>query len=212
MVARCIEVTRDFRVILWYTFILNKLIPTCVGEGMMYSLNASGNWVSHISHNSRLPRGAHLNFNPSELFGGSDKLIEANDLNGMGAVLEKRGEFNQAQRCYEQALALFEDIFGSEHLTTALVSRNLARVLREQGESAEAVVLEDMAAAILRRRGDDSVAHETPFGGSSGFFHLLGWQRDAATAQEIDLAAQPDQPSAAFPGQSAGSTTAGAHP
>lgn len=109
---------------------------------------------------------------PAELFSGSDRLIEANHLNGMAAVYEKRQEYNDAERLYEEALALYEEIFGTQHFTTALVTRNLARVLRIQGKTAEASLLEDHAADILNRRGEGDPL--TPLGGSSGFFELLG--------------------------------------
>lgn len=109
---------------------------------------------------------------PAELFSGSDRLIEANHLNGMAAVYEKRQEYTDAERLYEEALALYEEIFGTQHLTTALVTRNLARVLRIQGKTAEASLLEDHASDILNRRGEGDAT--IPFGGSAGFFELLG--------------------------------------
>lgn len=118
-----------------------------------------------------------MNTNPFEIYTSNDKLIEANNLNGMGAVHEKRLEFDQAQRYYEEALSLYEEVFGQYHLTTALVSRNLARVMQAQGNAAEAAVLEDMAEDILKRREDDPAIHKTPFGGSSAFFCLMGLER-----------------------------------
>lgn len=111
---------------------------------------------------------------PAEFFSGSDRLVEANDLNGMAAVHEKRQEYADAERIYEEALALYEEIFGTQHLTTALVTRNLARVLRVQGKIAEASLLEDHASDILSWRGDSDESKKIPFGGSAGFFELLG--------------------------------------
>ena len=120
--------------------------------------------------------------NPQEIVEGSDKLIEAGHLNGMGAVYEKRREFPDAERLYEEALAIYEEVFGTEHFTTALVIRNLARVLRIQGKTAEASLLEDQASDILTRRAQGGeAAAKNPFGGSSGFFELMG---DAFTRAE----------------------------
>jgi hypothetical protein len=116
----------------------------------------------------------NVTMNPAELFSGSDRLIEANHLNGLAAVHEKRQEFTDAERLYEEALAIYEEVFGTQHFTTALVTRNLARVLRVQGKTAEAALLEDHATDILSRRGDEDSAQKIPFGGSSGFFELLG--------------------------------------
>lgn len=111
---------------------------------------------------------------PAELFNGSDRLIEANHLNGMAAVHEKRQEYVDAERLYEEALTIYEELFGTRHLTTALATRNLARILRIQGKIAEASLLEDHASDILSRRADGDEAKNMPFGGSSGFFELLG--------------------------------------
>lgn len=112
--------------------------------------------------------------NHAELFSGSDRLIEANNLNGLGNVHEKRQEYSEAERFYEEALAAYEEIFGTRHLTVALVTRNLARVLRIQGKTAEASLLEDHAADILHKRGEASEEQIPTFGGSSGFFEMLG--------------------------------------
>lgn len=122
--------------------------------------------------------------NPQEIVEGSDKLIEAGHLNGMGAVYEKRREFSDAERLYEEALAIYEEVFGTEHFTTALVIRNLARVLRIQGKTAEASLLEDQASDILTRRAEGGeAASKNPFGGSSGFFELMG---DAFARPELE--------------------------
>jgi len=112
--------------------------------------------------------------NPAELFSGSDRLIEANHLNGMAAVYEKRKDFDDASRLYEEALAIYEEVFGVEHFTTALVIRNLARVLRAKGEIAEASLLEDQATEILSKKRANSESGKIQFGGSSGFFELMG--------------------------------------
>jgi hypothetical protein len=139
--------------------------------------------------------------NPAEIFSGSDRLVEANQLNGQAAVHEKRQEYNEAERLYEEALAIYEEVFGTQHFTTALVTRNLARVLRIQGKTAEAALLEDHASDILTRRAEGDDAQKSPFGGSSGFFELLGseYTRESAAAAAAAeaavaslLAAQPE--------------------
>lgn len=129
---------------------------------------------------------------PAELFSGSDRLIEANHLNGMAAVYERRQEYADAERLYEEALAIYEEIFGTQHLTTALVTRNLARVLRVQGKTAEAALLEDHASNILSQRGDSELVQKVPFGGSSGFFELLG--TEYTREDEPEPAPLPQEP------------------
>lgn len=129
--------------------------------------------------------------NQAEFFSSSDKLHEANHLNGLGAVHEKRQEYSEAERLYEEALAMYEDIFGTEHFTTALATRNLARVLRVQGKTAEACLLEDHAADVLSRRGDSPEIRKNPFGGSSGFFELMGSEY-SLNAEESESISTPD--------------------
>jgi tetratricopeptide (TPR) repeat protein len=133
--------------------------------------------------------------NPAELFSSSDRLHEANHLNRLAAVHEKRQEYSEAERLYEEALAMYEEIFGIEHFTTALATRNLARVLRVQGKTAEASLLEDHASDILSRRGESSEIRKNPFGGSSGFFELMGF--DSSTGGEETH--QSDEPKLAEP-------------
>ena len=125
--------------------------------------------------------------NPADLLYGSDKLIEANHLNGLAAVHEHRSEFVEAQRFYEEALAVYEEIFGTRHLTTALATRNLARVLRIQGKTAEAALMDDHANDILRKRGEGQGDASSPFGGSSGFFDLMGFDEfvDPVSAEPL---------------------------
>ncbi len=112
--------------------------------------------------------------NKVELASESEKLIEANNLNGTAAVHEKRAEYVEAERFYEEALAAYEEIYGPEHLTTAVATRNLARVLRVQGKTVEASLMEDHTTDILSRQADSAETPKMPFGGSSGFFELLG--------------------------------------
>jgi hypothetical protein len=103
----------------------------------------------------------------------ANRLIEALNLNGLGAVSMRRGDFAESQRLYEEALAIYEEVFGTEHYTTALVTRNLARALDQQGKTAEASLLEDRATEILLRQQSNQEAYP-PLGGSAGFFELMG--------------------------------------
>ena len=116
--------------------------------------------------------------NPSDLLHGSDRLLEANNLYGSGAVHEKRHELQDAQKFYEEALAIYEEVFGTHHPTTGLVTRNLARVLKAQGKDAESALMEDLATEILSKRAADDDA-AIPFGGSARFFSLIGFNHQA---------------------------------
>jgi hypothetical protein len=128
--------------------------------------------------------------NPADLLYGSDRLMEAHHLHGMAAVHEKRQELADAQRLYEEALAIYEEIFGTQHLTTGLATRNLARVLKALGKTAEAALMDDHANEILARRGEGNEDDEAAtFGGSSGFFSLMGFDEKPAAPQEGNEAA-----------------------
>ena len=111
--------------------------------------------------------------------------MEAHHLHGMAAVHERRKELADAQRLYEEALAIYEEIFGTQHLTTGLATRNLARVLKALGKTAEAALMDDHANDILSRRGDGNKDDEAAaFGGSAGFFSLMGFDERQALPQE----------------------------
>lgn len=142
------------------------------------------------SGNGRFMKTSHLNqgtMSSKDSF-NHDKLTEAAQLTQSGSDCEYRGNFEEAQRHYEEALALYEDMLGLENLTTAKTIASVARVCRRLGKTAEASLLEDQADAIFRQfSGGQPARDRTPFGGSSGFWELLGAQ--AADSNDGDGAA-----------------------
>lgn len=89
------------------------------------------------------------------------------DLIDFGYQYEQRHQFDNAEQCYEEALATLESVAGSSKELLAQTLRNLARVCKIQGKLAEAILLEDRAE---RLDGGES----RPLGGSGGFWALLG--------------------------------------
>lgn len=111
---------------------------------------------------------------PAQLPSGPDRLAKANHLAGLANGHEHRKEYVEAERYYEEALAIYEEIHGIQHPTTARATQNLARILRIQGKTAEASLMDDHAEDILTSRSSPNEAPKMPFGGSNGFFGLLG--------------------------------------
>lgn len=105
-----------------------------------------------------------------------DKLTEAARLTMAASDCEYHGSLEEAQRLYEEALVIYEDLLGLQNPTTAKTINNVARICRALGKTAEASMLEDQAQSILERYSEGQVqpSERTLFGGSSGFWELLG--------------------------------------
>jgi tetratricopeptide (TPR) repeat protein len=62
----------------------------------------------------------------------------ADSFTSLGLVLQSNGELDRAQSCFEQALAIRQQILGEKHLLTGRSLKNLATVLEVQGAMARA--------------------------------------------------------------------------
>ena len=58
-------------------------------------------------------------------------------LNDLASLLQEESDFSRARSLYERALAIREKVFGSEHPQTVQSLKNLALLLRDQGEPAQ---------------------------------------------------------------------------
>ncbi len=103
-----------------------------------------------------------------------DKLTEAARLTIAASDCEYHGSYEEAQRLYEEALVIYEELLGLQNATTAKTIKNVARICRALGKTAEASLLEDQAQSILDHCREGRPTERTPFGGSSGFWELLG--------------------------------------
>ncbi len=72
-------------------------------------------------------------------------------LNNLASVLWQMGEYEEARRLHEQALAIVRRVYGKEHPHVAASLNNLALVLEDLGEYEEARRLFEQALAIVRR-------------------------------------------------------------
>lgn len=103
-----------------------------------------------------------------------DKLAEAARLTLAASDCEYHGTYEEAQRLYEEALVIYEDLLGLQNPTTAKTIKSVARICRALGKTAEASLLEDQAQSILEQYRAGQPSERSPFGGSSGFWELLG--------------------------------------
>lgn len=110
-----------------------------------------------------------------------DKLTEAAHLTLAASDCEYRGNFEEAQRLYEESLAIYEDLLGLENPTTAKAIASVARACRALGKTAEASLLEDQAQSLMAQYRAGHQTDRSPFGGSSGFWELLGTQYNDST-------------------------------
>jgi tetratricopeptide (TPR) repeat protein len=73
----------------------------------------------------------------------------ARDLNALGALYHLAGRSDDAARAYGQALTVFEDRYGLEHLEVGMTCANLAVLRGDQGDYAQAEALGHRALDIL---------------------------------------------------------------
>jgi hypothetical protein len=71
-------------------------------------------------------------------------------LHHAGWYLHVREEYTSAQRCEEQALAIYRAHFGDEHPATAMMLNNLAVTYEDRGKLKEALSLHQQALSIRR--------------------------------------------------------------
>lgn len=69
----------------------------------------------------------------------------------LGVHLWRAGEYSGARPYLEKAVAIFEDVLGTEHASTARSLNNLARVLHSQGDYAKARATYERGLAIRQR-------------------------------------------------------------
>ncbi|HEX7734534.1 MAG TPA: tetratricopeptide repeat protein [Ktedonobacteraceae bacterium] len=71
-------------------------------------------------------------------------------LHHMGWYLHTRGQYAEAQRYEERALAIYRTVLGNEHPSTAMILNNLAVTYEDQGKLQDAATLHAQALAIRR--------------------------------------------------------------
>lgn len=71
-------------------------------------------------------------------------------LHHMGWYLHTRGQYAEAQRYEERALAIYRTVLGNEHASTAMILNNLAITYEDQGKLTDAATLHAQALTIRR--------------------------------------------------------------
>ena len=72
-------------------------------------------------------------------------------MNNLAALCQSKGNFTEAGRLYERALAIKEKLLGSQHPDVAVTLNNLAVLYKSLGKYAEAEPLYLRSLLILRQ-------------------------------------------------------------
>src|SRR6185436_19067520 len=76
----------------------------------------------------------------------------ATNLNNLGYLLQELGDLEEARSCHERALAIWEKVLGSEHVSTAKSLHNLGLLFFEKRNFPRARALWERALRILDSR------------------------------------------------------------
>ena len=84
---------------------------------------------------------------------GPKHIEVAEILNSMGLVLQKRGDYDEAQMLYERAIKIIRDTFGpnQEHYKLGIYYNNLADLDRERSNYDEALRIYRRAFTIIEK-------------------------------------------------------------
>ena len=102
-------------------------------------------------------------------------LKHANSLNVELLVLYRKGKYAEAVAIAREALAIYEEVLGPEHLSTATSLNNLASLLETFGAYDEAQSLYERALAIFERvLGPEHERTATSLNNLAGLLKMLG--------------------------------------
>jgi len=113
---------------------------------------------------------------------GANHPDTATSLNDLAVLLQKQGNYAEAQPLFERALAIRKLIFGEEDPITAVSLNNFAAVLQAQGHYAEAQPLYQRALAICDKRLGDHPDTATSLNNLAAVLQSRG---DLAQAQPL---------------------------
>ncbi len=103
--------------------------------------HAAGNWLRGE------PFARHAVMLRTKLFGRRHPAVAA-DITALAALLDRQGQFVEAERLYHRALTILELEHGAEHHLVAVALNNLAAVLHARGKVADAEAMFRRAQAI----------------------------------------------------------------
>ncbi len=103
--------------------------------------HAAGNWLRGE------PFARHAVKLRTKLFGSRHPAVAA-DLTALAALLDRQGQFAEAERLYHRALTILERALGADHHLVAVALNNLAAVLHARGKMPEAEAMFRRARAI----------------------------------------------------------------
>ncbi len=110
-------------------------------------------------------------------------------LHHMGWYLHTRGQYAEAQRYEERALAMYRTVLGDEHSSTAMILNNLAVTYEDLGKLSDAATLHMQALAIRRSvLGENHPETATSLHNLALVYHEQGKLDDAASLYRQALA------------------------
>jgi len=124
------------------------------------------------------------------------------DMGALASILADQERYDEAEALYRRALAIREELLGSDHPSTLYTRIGLARVLTGQGQAAEALPMYDAALRGLREAlGDVHLRVAQALAGRAACHAALA-ERAAAVADYADAEwvwseASPDHPARA---------------
>lgn len=66
---------------------------------------------------------------------GPDYSYIASSLNNLSSVLQAQGQYHEAQRYYEQAFVIYQQVLGSDHPYICIIRGNLAALNSHRSET-----------------------------------------------------------------------------
>jgi len=114
---------------------------------------------------------------------------EAASLSGLGTLAHSQGRYHEAKPYFERALAIFEEVLGSQHPSTAGSLNNLGGLLQAMGELAEARPYYERALAICEEAlGPKHPDTALSLNNLGGLLHTMGQLAEAKPYVERALA------------------------
>jgi tetratricopeptide (TPR) repeat protein len=120
----------------------------CSANGQAMVLNLLGVIESDSGH---YDIARHYYEEAIDLTAETDERNYSACLNNLAGLLKHQGDYATARRLYERALAIREQVLGSQHPDTAVSLNNLASLMKAQGEYASAKLLHERALAICEQ-------------------------------------------------------------
>ncbi len=124
-----------------------SLLTACAQETSWEEYNEAGVEAQEQARYAEAEEAFLAALEEAKKFGDLDPRLAAS-LNSLAVIYQAQGKLSEAERLFQQTLAVDEKVLGPEHPDTATTLSNLAIVYGNQGKYAEAESLNQRALAI----------------------------------------------------------------